>query len=205
MAAPTAPALVHNGAVKHLARAAALLFAVIGAGCATAHARTAPAGPPLETPVPPPHTIQVPDESVPPATPAEGAASRPLRTPPRITPAKPDKPDPVQPPAAQPPAQEGPPLPPLQTTTNVPEVEKKVRALLSQAVRDLDRTDYRALSAERRTEYDTARRFIRQAEDALKVKNVVYAEQLADKAATLAARLIQREPLAVATAGSTPV
>jgi hypothetical protein len=63
---------------------------------------------------------------------------------------------------------------------------------MSQASRDLDRTDYRVLSSERRVQYDTAKRFIQQADDALKVMNLVFAEQLADKAATLAAALVQK-------------
>ncbi len=63
---------------------------------------------------------------------------------------------------------------------------------MAEAARDLDRTDYRALNAERRAQYDTARRFLQQADDALKVKNLVFAEQLADKAATLAAALTQK-------------
>jgi hypothetical protein len=63
---------------------------------------------------------------------------------------------------------------------------------MAQALRDLERTDYRLLSADRRTQYDTARRFVQQAEDALKEQNLVFAEQLADKAATLAAALVRR-------------
>ena len=84
------------------------------------------------------------------------------------------------------------PVPPLQTTANVTEVERTIRARMALASRDLDRTDYRALSAERREQYDTAKRFLQQADDALKVKNLVFAEQLADKAATLAAALAQK-------------
>ena len=72
------------------------------------------------------------------------------------------------------------------------ELERAIRARMAQAGRDLDRTDYRALNAERRTQYDTAKRFLQQADDALKVKNLVFAEQLADKAATLAAALTQK-------------
>jgi hypothetical protein len=93
---------------------------------------------------------------------------------------------------AAPPAAVPAPLPPLQTTANVTEVERNIRMRIAQATRDLDRTDYRALTTERRTEYDTAKRFIQQAEDALKVKNLVFAGQLADKAATLAAALVQK-------------
>jgi len=71
-------------------------------------------------------------------------------------------------------------------------VEKAVRSRMAQASRDLDRTDYRALNTERRAQYDTAKRFIQQADEALRVKNLVFAEQLADKAATLAAALAQK-------------
>ena len=80
-------------------------------------------------------------------------------------------------------------LQPLQTTANVAEMERGVRARMAQASRDLDRTDYRQLSGDRRTQYDTAKRFIQQGADALRVKNFVFALQLADKAATLAAAL----------------
>jgi outer membrane biosynthesis protein TonB len=84
------------------------------------------------------------------------------------------------------------PAPPLQTTANVTEVEKTIRARMTQARRDLDSIEARALNPERRTQYDTAKRFLQQAEDALKVKNLVFAEQLADKAVTLAAALAQK-------------
>ena len=57
------------------------------------------------------------------------------------------------------------------------------------ATRDLGQIDYRALGADARAQYDTAKRFIGQAERALKDRNVAFAEQLADKAATLAALL----------------
>jgi DNA replication protein DnaC len=72
------------------------------------------------------------------------------------------------------------------------ELERNVRARMSEASRNLERTDYRALSPDRKEQYDTAKRFIQQAEDALKVKNLVFAGQLADKAATLAAALAEK-------------
>ena len=71
-------------------------------------------------------------------------------------------------------------------------MERKVRALLANAARDLSRVDYRSLSVDAKAQYDIAKRFSEQAEEALKVKNVVFAGQLADKAATLAALLIRR-------------
>jgi uncharacterized protein (DUF885 family) len=54
---------------------------------------------------------------------------------------------------------------------------------------DLKRIDYRALNANARTQYDTAKRFIQQAEDAVRMKNLPFAKNLADKAAALAAQL----------------
>ena len=54
---------------------------------------------------------------------------------------------------------------------------------------DLSRIDYRLLNADAKTQYDTAKRFIRQADDAMRAKNLVFAKSLADKAAALAAQL----------------
>jgi hypothetical protein len=68
-------------------------------------------------------------------------------------------------------------------------VEQRARTLLGTAQRDLDRINPAQLTSNARAQYDTAKGFIRQAEDALKVKNVVLARELADKAATLASQL----------------
>ena len=57
---------------------------------------------------------------------------------------------------------------------------------------DLARIDYRTLSADAKAQYDIAKRFSQQAEEALKVRNLVFAGQLADKAAALAALLLKR-------------
>jgi len=182
--------------------AAFVALALVAAGCASLHARSDPAGPPLATPLPPPHSIPaVESETEPPAPPAASGPTpvvvRPVR---RVPAPKPDKTSDkasdkteAPPPAAAPaPPQANATLPPLQTTANVTEVERNIRTRIAQATRDLDRTDYRALSTARRTEYDTAKRFIQQTEEALKVKNLVFAGQLADKAATLAAALVQK-------------
>ncbi len=42
-----------------------------------------------------------------------------------------------------------------------------------------------------RAQYDTAKRFLQQAEEALKTRNYVFAGKLADKAATMAAVLVR--------------
>jgi len=174
----------------------AVALAIAASACVSAQATGDPGGPALEPPAPPPHTI-IPVEIVEaPAAPPAGPTPTPVivrpmarRPAPKVE--KPaEKPaEKAEPVAAAPPAA---PAPPLQTTANVTEVERAIRARMAQALRDLDRTDYRALTAERRAQYDTAKRFLQQADEALKVKNLVFAEQLADKAATLAAALAQK-------------
>jgi hypothetical protein len=69
------------------------------------------------------------------------------------------------------------------------EVERAIRATMARASGDLNRVDYRALNADARTQYDTAKRFIQQAEDAIRIKNLPFAKNLVDKAAVLAAQL----------------
>ena len=193
-----ARAIGDNGPMCRLVCVAIVAFACGASACVSAQAKGEPGGPALVPPPPPPHTI-IPVEIVeaPPAPPAAPVPTpviiRPSARPPAPRPEKPaekpvEKPDPGAAPAAgvaAPPA-------PLQTTANVTEVERAIRARMAQAGRDLDRTDYRALNAERRAQYDTAKRFVQQADEALKVKNLVFAEQLADKAATLAAALAQK-------------
>jgi hypothetical protein len=66
-----------------------------------------------------------------------------------------------------------------------------VRALLARAARDLGRVDYQALDTDGRAQYETARRFMQQADDALKARNVMFAGKLADKAATMASVLLR--------------
>ena len=50
---------------------------------------------------------------------------------------------------------------------------------------------YQTLDADGRVQDDTARRFMQQADEALKARNVVFAGKLADKAATMAAVLVR--------------
>ena len=71
-------------------------------------------------------------------------------------------------------------------------MERGIRSALQRATADLNRIDYRTLNADARTQYDTAKRFVRQAGDAMRTKNLVFAKNLADKAATLAAQLAGR-------------
>jgi len=64
--------------------------------------------------------------------------------------------------------------------------------MIAQASRDLGRINARALNAEAKAQYDIAKRFTEQAGDALTARNFVFAQQLADKAANLAALLLSQ-------------
>jgi len=64
--------------------------------------------------------------------------------------------------------------------------------MLNQATMALDRIDYRKLNPDAQTQYNTAKRFAIQAQDAIRARNLVFARTLADKAASLAAQLAGR-------------
>jgi outer membrane biosynthesis protein TonB len=187
----------------------AIVLASIGpvAGCARAKAKAIADAPPLEMPAPPPRDVE-PNESEPP--PPATLPQEPARTPtPRPRPTTPsretrpnDPPKPEAPKTEAPPATViEPPKPPdesarppqttLQTTPAIAEgeVERTIRATLTRAGNDLNRIDYRILNSDARTQYDTAKSFIRQADAAVRAKNLVFARNLADKAAALAAQL----------------
>ncbi len=78
---------------------------------------------------------------------------------------------------------------PLEASAKQGELEQNARTLRDSAERALDKIDYKSLSGDGKAQYDTAKRFLKQADDALKAKNVVYAWQLADKANTIATLL----------------
>ena len=67
-----------------------------------------------------------------------------------------------------------------------------VRETLGRSTRDLGRVNVARLSADGRAQFEQARRFAQQAEQALGSRNFVFAATLADKAASLAADLVGR-------------
>lgn len=162
-------------------------------GCAKAQAKNAPDGPPLQVPSPPARVLAPVEEpvnaEVPPPEPAAPAAAAPPRTaPPRTAqPRRPEQPAPAAAETAPPPA-----TPPRELRATSPATEKDVRDTLARVNTDLSRVDYRRLSADARSQYDQAKRFTQQAEQALKDRNVVFAATLADKAEALAAQLVAR-------------
>ena len=159
------------------------------AACTHVQARTPEADPALVTPPPPPRvivpvTITVPEPEPAPPAPAPARSNPPASRPPdRATPPATPPTTPVETPAAPPPV--------LQTTSNLGDLEQKTLAALAKANGDLAKVDPKQLGADAHAQYDTAKGFIRQAEAALKGKNLVYAKELADKAAALAGLLVR--------------
>lgn len=183
---------------KLLTFAICLLTSVFAAaGCAKARAESVPDGPALAMPIPPPRVLAPVEEPLA-ATPAVPdvpavAVTQPVARPPvrRAAAADPEpKSEPVV--ATPAPAASNEPIRELRPASPVEDAvaERGVRGTLARASRDLSRTDYRRLSAEGRLQYETSKRFSDQAEQALKERNFVYAETLANKAAEIAAELV---------------
>jgi outer membrane biosynthesis protein TonB len=180
------------------------LLAPAAVACTHAQAKTTLEMPPLEMPAPPPRDVQPIEieqpQPVPLVTePARNPPSR-LRPPaPRPEPpktAEPPKPEQPPPPVEPPKAAEEPPKP-LTTLQTMPataegEAERGIRASIQHASTDLNRIDYRALNQDARTQYDQAKRFVQQADEAIRTKNLVLAKTVAEKAATIAAQLAGR-------------
>lgn len=170
-----------------------LLTASLSGCAAKAQVRTEPEVPPLDPPPPPPRVVALyapePEPAPPPPAVEPPAPARP--------PARPSRPEqkaePVSPMPEPEPARPSPA--PALTLTPSPGSEAQtltaIRDLLARANRDLSRVNAASLSGDGRAQYDQARRFIQQAEEALKTRNIVFAGKLADKAATMAAVLVR--------------
>ena len=172
-----------------------LLTASLGACAAKAQVRSEVEVPLLDPPPPPPRVVTpyVEPEPLPISLPAEP-----------VTPAKPaprqprpeQRPEPANTTPEQPVETIPRPAPPPSLTlTPSPGTEAQtvtaIRDLMNRAARDLSRVNAGALNNDGRSQYDTARRFLQQADDALKARNIVFAGRLADKAATMAAILVR--------------
>jgi hypothetical protein len=70
--------------------------------------------------------------------------------------------------------------------------EQAVKSQLTKAGIDLSQVDRHTLSVDAQAQFDTATRFIVLANQAIRDKNLVFAQTLADKAAVIAALLRQR-------------
>jgi hypothetical protein len=180
-------------------------LSVSAAGCVKTQAKTSPDGPPLEMPAPPARVIAPLDEPITaaPAEPLEPAPApasttrRPVRRPPNSGDAATQKPEttppaePVNPQAAPTEATTA-ATPPTPTLRAPGSAEKPIRDRVAIAQRDLARVDYAKLTEDGRAQYEQSKRFIQQAEQALKDQNFVFAATLADKAEKIAAELLGR-------------
>lgn len=169
--------------------------------CAHGQAASVVELPPLDMPAPPPRVVEAAEPQQAPVVSLPDEPRTSIRTRP-APPAQRADPPRQEPPKADvivtetPKPADDPPKPTttLQTTPTQREgeVERRVRTLIAQAMNDLNRVHYQALNADARNQYDTARRFATQAEEALRARNLVFAGNLADKAAALAAQLLGR-------------
>jgi len=173
-------------------------LSLMGSACAKKEAVVAPPPAPLEVPVVPPRLVgpvmveepELPQLEIPEVKPTR-PRPRPVAKgddpvvkvePPPDSTTKPN--DPGTPPASSgTPAAAG-PAPLLRTpdTANDAEVSRQVKATLARAGDNLNKINYNGLNQGAKGQHDTARRFIAQAEDALKSKNLVFARYLAEKA-----------------------
>jgi hypothetical protein len=182
--------------VSHLFLVVTLIGAA-GASCAKARANTEPVVPELLPPPPPPRIVErMPIDPVPTIEPSPVESA--LATPPSKPPARPipkPEPEPPKPEPARPeperPVAAAPPLTLKPAPGVAAQTLASIRSLLDSAQRNLQRVNYAALDADGRTQFDTARGFMLQADEAIKANNLAFAGKLADKAATMAAVLVR--------------
>lgn len=183
-------------------------LSLVGSACAKKEAVVAPPPAPLEVPVVPPRLVGPVMVEEPELLPLEVPEPTPRRPRPRPA-SKGDDPvvkvepppdssskpaDPAATPSSSGNSAASGPAPLLRTpdTANDAEVSRKVRETLARAGGNLNKINYNGLNQGAKGQHDTARRFIAQAEDALKSKNLVFARYLADKAENLSASLVNR-------------
>lgn len=190
---------------RSLAVTLLLVCAPLLGACASFTGKAKPSDrPDMAVPPPPPHVVPITPEPIiepvadVPAAPSSAPAARPPRTArespkPASTEAKPD-PKPETPvPETPPPAPVTPPAPaPQLRTADSSAAEAGVRASIDHTKNLLSTVDYLRLAPSRRKVYDDAKRFIQQAEEALKAGNAVFAQSLASKAEILAKDLSGR-------------
>jgi len=144
-------------------RTLVIVATLLAGACASNPARASVAVP-LEIPEPPPRVQMAPMPAV-------------------------DTPLPERPvPAVVPPARPAPPPPELRPAGSVGRTPSaaQVRESLGRTKQKLDLMDRRRLNAGRQADYDSARRFLAQAESAVAANNLLLAQSSAEKAETLA-------------------
>lgn len=167
---------------------------LLAGACASNPARTSMKVP-LEIPEPPPRVAMDPVPAVivdtPPVAerPSPTPASRPSSTPPAASAAGATPPA-TQMPAVTPPPDTARPTPPPELRPAGPAgrtpTAAQVRDRVARTKQKLDQIDRTRLNAGKRTDYDSARRFLSQAHDAVNENNLLLAESSVEKAETLA-------------------
>lgn len=170
------------------------------AGCVRARAANVVTAPPLEVPQPPARAVLPPEEplqaeaSVPEAPVPAVTAAAPRATPPRRAggpPVEEPRPEPAPAAAISPTPDPSRELRAVSSAADA-QAERLVRDTLARSMRDLGRVNVSRLSSDGRAQFEQARRFSQQAEQALRSRNFIFATTLADKAAALAASLVDR-------------
>lgn len=175
------------------------LLAPLSAACLTGRAQTPAQHPALEVPPPPPRVVEpLPEEPAAriepvadlPPPPTAASRARPQPAQPREAPKTEPKPEPTPPPETAAPASPPPnPASQIRTPADNSETAQQVRDILDRTAETLGKIDYGGLNQQRRESYDTAKGFMQESEDALKISNFVYAKVLADKADKIAKEL----------------
>ena len=177
----------------------ALLLSLTACG-SKARAQTLPDGPPLAVPVAPVHEIVVEQVAeAPPPEPEPEVVTVPPTSKPntvqRTQVGKPAPPREATPAANQPAVAPPPPAPdaPVVRAAPTPSVgdEKKALSLIAKARGDLENVNYQRLSADGKAQYNQSKQFSDEAQQAIKERNILLANTLAEKAAKLAAELVR--------------
>jgi outer membrane biosynthesis protein TonB len=172
-----------------------LVMGLSAAGCVTSRAQIPEQAPTLAVPPVPPRAIEPPVIVEPPVEPPPVEPAPPpvaVSKPPRRPAA--DKPDPKQ----EPPPDSGatvptpPPVAPLRSAATPigPEAEKQIREILENTQKALDKVDPGSLASDdRKANFEQAKAFLRQADEALKKEELTQARLFAERAQNIAKQL----------------
>jgi hypothetical protein len=182
---------------------ALLLVTACAAGCAKTRAAGLAEAPPLAVPSPPPRVLVPAEEEAPlaanPAGPDTSAAvapriepaqQRPARRAPAADAAGEPQPAPAATAAPAPVAETPRELRTAPSSREAAPDERRIQGQIAAAERDLQRVDYRKLPSAGQVEYESSKRFLKEATDALRDGNFLRAQESADKAARIAAALL---------------
>lgn len=177
---------------------AVLLLVGLGAtGCVTSRAQIPEQPPTLVVPPVPPRDIEPPVIVEPPVEPPPAPAPAPVATskPSRPRPAA-DKPEPKP---AEPPPDSGanlptpPPVAPLRSaaTPSGPEATRQIKEILDTTQKMLDKVDLGTIekSDDKKANYESAKNFLRQADEALRKEELTQARLFAERAQNIAKQL----------------